>query len=274
MNALYAVTRTSKQAVHQRAQRMNRYGEESAYLVDIIREVRMDHPTLSCQALYYKVNPATMGRDRFIALCMQYGFRVQQKANARRTTDSTGVIRFPNLTIGIVLTGPDQLWCSDITFYEIKNIFYYLTFILDAWSRRIVGWNVSARLTTEQTSIPALKMAMKTRKKKRFNGLIFHSDGGGQYYDKQFLTMTQKAGIHNSMCEHAWENGKAERVNGIIKNNYLIFKYIEDLPTLVKMVKHVVDLYNNDRPHSKLKFITPVEFENDWYLFHCNKVDA
>jgi putative transposase len=116
----------------------------------------------------------------------------------------------------------DQAWSSDITYFEIQGVFYYLTFILDNCSRRILGYHASSRLNTESTTLPALKRAIKSRGKKLKSGIIFHSDGGGQYYDSNFLALTRKHEFRNSMCEYAWENGKAERINGVIKNNYLI----------------------------------------------------
>lgn len=99
------------------------------------------------------------------------------------------------------------------------------------------------------------------------NGIIFYSDGGGQYYDKDFLAITQKYKFKNSMCEYAWENGKAERVNGVIKNNYLIHRNINTYQELVKEVDRTVQLYNNDKPHISLQRKTPNQLENEYI---CN----
>ena len=90
---------------------------------------------------------------------------------------------------------------------------------MDLYSRVIVGYNVSARLKTEQTTLPALRQALKARKPAP--GLIFHSDGGGQYYSKEFLDLTRKWNIANSMCDIVFENPHAERINGTIKNQYI-----------------------------------------------------
>ncbi|MCZ2473805.1 transposase family protein, partial [Aquirufa ecclesiirivi] len=81
----------------------------------------------------------------------------------------------------------DQYWQSDISYYQVNGIYYYLTFIVDAYTRHIVGHHTSKRLLTTHTTIPALQMAIKLRKKKRFDELVLHSDGGGQYYAKEFL---------------------------------------------------------------------------------------
>ena len=184
----------------------------------------------------------------------------------RRTTNSSGVIRFENRLEGVVLTGIDQAYASDITYFEANNRFYYLTFIIDCYSRRILGHSLSERLTTEQTTLPALRSAINTRESKLPTGIIFHSDGGGQYYDKAFLKTTAEYGFLNSMCDYAYQNGKAERLNGVIKNNYL--KHL-DCSTKTKLKKNLdrsVDLYNLEKPHKALRYLTPVEFENHLHL--------
>ena len=181
--------------------------------------------------------------------------------NYSRTTDSQGVIRFDNLTIGLKLSGINQLWVSDITYFEVYRKFYYLTFILDAYSRLIVGYSVSKRLFTEQTTLTALEMAISCRKGIDLTGTILHSDGGGQYYDKEFLKKTQSLGIVNSMCEYPWDNGKAERINGVIKNNYLRHRSIGSFSELVKEVDRSVKLYNEEKPHKALKRVSPLTFE-------------
>jgi putative transposase len=235
--------------------------EETVYLQQLIADIRADHPTLNCKAMYYKIKPECMGRDKFEKLCTTLGFNVVRSKARHITTDSSGVIRFDNLLKGTRLTGINQAYSSDITYYEINNVFYYITFVIDCYSRRILGHNVSQRLTTEMTTIPALKMAIKNRKNHLPQGIIFHSDGGGQYYSKTFLKLTSKYQFKNSMCEFSYDNGMVERLNGVIKNNYLKFKEIKTYPQLTKEVDQIISLYNNDRPHKSLKYKTPNEYE-------------
>jgi transposase InsO family protein len=104
-------------------------------------------------------------------------------------------------------------------------------------------------------------MAVRCRKGVDLNGTIFHSDGGGQYYDKEFLKQTQRLGLVNSMCEYPWENGKAERINGVIKNNYLIHRSIDSFSGLVKEVDRSVQRYNEKKPHKALNRVSPLTFE-------------
>lgn len=266
MNSLYQSVGISKQAFHQKMDRFRLLKSEQGQLLLLIYQIREDHPTMGIRDMYYKLKPESMGRDVFEAFCKSEGLMSKRTKNWHRTTDSSGVIRFDNLLIDINVVRINQVWQSDITYFEVNQRFYYITFIIDAFSRKIVGYHVSQRLTTEQTTLPALKMAIKQRikEKQSVEGLIFHSDGGGQYYDKEFLKLTGKYTIINSMCEYAWENGKAERLNGVIKNNYLIYRNINSFGDLQKEVDRSVYLYNYEKPHIKLQRKSPIEFENSY----------
>ncbi len=269
MNKLYESLGISKQAFHQRMDRLYRLRSERKQLLLFIHQIRENHPTMGARDMYFKLQPHSMGRDVFEVFCREEGLMSKKTRNWRITTDSTGVIRFDNLLKGMILTGINQAWQSDITYYEINGRFYYITFIEDSFSRRILGHSTAKRLTTEQTTLLALQMAIKRRIKENviIAGVVFHSDGGGQYYDKAFLKLTQKAGIVNSMCEYPWENGKVERLNGVIKNNYLIHRDINSFEELKKEVDRTVLLYNKEKPHIELQRKSPNEFEKD-YL--CN----
>jgi len=266
LNKLYQSIGLSKQAFHQR---MDRYLQERSIeeqVLMLVYRVREDHPTMGLRDMYFKIAPIDIGRDPFEILCKQSGLMVERTHNWRRTTDSSGVIRFDNLLIGLVINRPNQVWQSDITYFELNERFYYITFIIDAFTRVIVGHAVSQRLKTEQTTLPALQKAIKSRMDLNLSiqALIFHSDGGGQYYDKDFLLLTKKYKIINSMCQYPWENGKAERINGVIKNNYLIHRDIHSFEQLQAEVDRSVLLYNTEKPHSKLQRKSPNQFEKDY----------
>lgn len=272
MNALFRSLSISKQSFHQKLDRFYLELSEQKQLLVLIYQIRKDHPTMGCRDMYYKLNPECMGRDAFELFCKQEGLMAPKIRNWQRTTDSTGVVRFENLLKDLTINRINQVWQSDITYFDLKGKFYYITFIIDAWSRRIVGHHTSERLFTENTTLPALKMALRLRKGQNIKGLIFHSDGGGQYYDKEFLQLTNENDIVNSMCEYAWENGKAERINGVIKNNYLKHKVIENFKELCKEVDRSVELYNREKPHIKLNRNTPINFENK-YIWADKKSD-
>jgi len=256
----------SRQGFHQKLNRDIKYEQEEQQVALIIAQIRKDHPTMCCRYMYEMIKPDCMGRDAFEDLCRRYGFTIERKANYRRTTYSIEEGRFENLIENLTLTSIDQVWSSDITYFSMNDEFYYLTFIVDNFSRRILGYAVSKRLLTEQTTLPALKMAIECRNRQIGAGLIFHSDGGGQYYDKEFLAITRTFKMKNSMCEMAWQNGKAERVNGVIKNNYLLPWKTKNEEELWKNVDKAINLYNTEKPHKALNKLTPIGFENSLIL--------
>lgn len=272
MNEIYRNRGISKQNFHQVLDRMLWHRMEQEQLLVIIRKVRQDHPKMSCRDMYRLVRPQFMGRDRFESFCFEEGFMVELKKDFRRTTNSLGVTRFPNLIQDLELTGVNQVWVSDITYYEMNNRFYYLTFIMDLYSRNIIGYSESVSLLTVDTTIPALNMAIRARKRYNLAGLIFHSDGGGQYYCKEFLKITGHYGILNSMCETVYENPHAERLNKTIKNNYLYPYGPENRIELMVMLKKAVEMYNMQKPHRSLKGLSPVDFENKSKLLTENQL--
>jgi putative transposase len=142
----------------------------------LVEQIREDHPRMSSRQMYRLIRPVHIGRDRFEAFCFENGFKVAVKHAYHRTTNSLGVTRFDNLLLGFKLTGINQVWVSDITYYRIGEQFYYLTFILDLHSRFIVGHSISENMLTTSTTIPALKMALTMRT--ALDSLILHSDGG------------------------------------------------------------------------------------------------
>ena len=217
---------------------------------------------MGIRKLYFYMQPH-MGRDKFEVLCKENNLQIKQHKQGKRTTNSLGVSRFQNLVEHLKPSKINEVWSSDITYYQVGQRFYYITFIMDNYSRLILGYQVSKRLKTEQTTLPALKAAISLRKRRIPKGMIFHSDEGGQYYDKAFLKLTLKYGIQNSMCSYAYENGYAERLNGIIKNEYLKPWGVKTYEDLQKKVDRAVSLYNSERPHNSLGRISPNEFERN-----------
>lgn len=264
---LYNTLDITKQSFHQMMNRWLEHESMARQIIQMVHRIRKDHPTMGIRDIYFKLQPEGLGRDGFEAICRSEGLMSIRVKNWTRTTDSTGVIRFNDLTKGLIVNKIDQVWQSDITYFEISGRFYYITFIQDIYTKMIVGHSTSRSLLTEETTLPALKKAIQKRNK-NLEGLIFHSDGGGQYYSKKFLALTMSQKIANSMCEYAWENGTAERLNGVIKNNYLKHRQIGDFDKLKKEVDHAVKLYNCDKPHKALKRKTPQMFENELLLLH------
>lgn len=265
LNRLYSNLDISKQAVHEWLDRHFAREDEWEQIAYLIRELRAEHPGMGSRKVYHLIQPKTLGRDRFIARYNQSGFKLSIKRNAIKTTNSLGVRRFPNLIIRLKNIRKNKVWVSDITYYRIGKTFYYLTFIMDFKSKYIVGFAVSKSLFTEETTLIALRMALKSNP--LVIGTILHSDGGGQYYCKEFILLTKKHHMKNSMAQTNSENNHAERVNGTIKNEYLSYYIPTGFEDLVKKTERAVYNYNYHRPHASLKMAKPV----DIYEFSTKK---
>ena len=262
MKDLYDVSGISKQSFHQWLDRRYCRIDEQLQLLPILSQLREDHPGMSSRMFYVKLKPKTMGRDLFEQFCFEHGFKVNIKRRGYRTTNSKGVHWFPNLLLEKDELGDtNQVWVSDITYYDLPGKVVYITFIQDLYNREITGYSLSQYLNTEYTTIPALKLAIKNKKLGQKSGLIFHSDGGGQYYSKAFVTLTKAYGIRNSMGKTAYENPHAERINGTIKNQYLYLWRPKSYKELGELLAKAVYLYNNERPHQSLERHTPSAFK-------------
>jgi putative transposase len=235
--------------------------EEQEQLIPLINEIRVDHPRMSARDIYLKLQPSCMGRDQFERFCMDSGYRIKRLRNFRVTTNSLGVTRFPNMIKDIEVTRVNQVFVSDITYFDIGSNTYYLTFIMDLFNREIVGWSASDNLRTENTTLPALHRVITERGRVNLKGAIMHSDGGGQYYCNEFKKLTKDMEMINSMTEEkVYENSHAERLNGIIKNNYLYPYGPTNMTSLKRMLDKAVFMYNTGKPHKALGKLTPSMF--------------
>lgn len=261
MNQLYRSLSINKQSFHQMLKRREAHLDEAEQILMLVNKIRKDHPCMSVRQIYFKLNPQSMGRDKFEIFCFKYGYRVKKLKNFRVTTDSRGVTRFPNLIKELEVTSVTQVLVSDITYYEMLGKFYYLTLIMDLFNREVVGFCASKSLRTEDTTLPALNCAIKTCGQAALEGAIIHSDGGGQYYSNAFKILTKKLKMSNSMTEETvYENSHAERLNGTIKNSYLYPYGPETFEELTKELERAVYMYNNGKPHKALKGMTPVQY--------------
>jgi len=226
-------------------------------------EIRKDHKKMGCRKMYHEINPGGIGRDRTESILLSHGFRVKRKRNYYRTTYA-GKQWYPNHISGLKVRDINQLWVSDITYIPINYMKrFYLTLVLDVYSRKIVGWCLSKLLQAESTVLPAYKKAIETIPEIQRKGLIFHSDKGSQYIWKGLEALHIHYGVIPSMGGKAWENAHAESINGILKNEYIDFEGIDiSISEARLMMDSIIKKYNEQRPHGSLKNMKPVEFEN------------
>jgi putative transposase len=253
----------SRQAYYQAIKAdMEAKDDHQRYLLLIVG-LREIHPGMGLREIYRVAQPERIGRDAFMHLGLANGYQLQCRANPTRTTYSTKSHRYSNLLGGKWFTDVNQLWSSDITYFQVHGVTYYIVFILDVYSRRIVGWNAETNMRTESLMC-ALKLALATRGVKNYqNALIHHSDKGTQYASNLYTEALEAHGIQISMCNEVYENTHIERVNGTIKNQYLEHWKgdITDLKSLKKHLDKAVNTYNNLRSHASLNRLTPVQFE-------------
>lgn len=257
LSQLYKAIDISKQAVYQYQGRQKVFDQKISNLLIEVEELRSEHPGCGVEKMYDSLKPEFIGRDRFIETFMSLGFRVKKIKNYQRTTIPTSH-KYPNLIEGLVVNKENMVWQSDITYFDINGKFYYLVFIIDVYSRKIVGYAISNHLRAE-ANIRALKMALRDRPAPT----IHHSDRGSQYIAKNYVKILNDNGTNISMGLKAQDNAYAERINGIIKNEYLKYKQIKSLNQLKLNVKKSVDHYNKRRIHRSLPNKTsPNKFEN------------
>lgn len=219
-----------------------------------------------------------MGRDAFFDLLREHGLLVRKRRSRKpRTTFSCYWIkRYANLAKEFIPTSPNQLWVSDITYIRLKEGFAYLSLVTDAYSRKIVGFNLSRDLTA-RGCVAALRMALKNDPEHK--GLIHHSDRGLQYYSTRYMKLLGSAGARVSMSEKSdpLENAIAERVNGILKDE-LLEKRFDGFAAAERAVAEAVNIYNNVRPHLSIDMLTPAEAHTQngplkrlWKNYRANK---
>ncbi|MCA4794338.1 IS3 family transposase [Myroides odoratimimus] len=175
-------------------------------------------------------------------------------------TTTASKIYYPNLIKGLEVNAPSIIWQSDITYVRVGNLFYYIVFIIDVYTKKIVGYQVSDNMRA-QANIKALKMAIMNNNPPQ----IHHSDRGGQYTSKGYINLLNKSGSKISMALSAQDNAYAERINRTIKNDYLEPWDPKNFNSLKQCVKKAVEHYNNKRPHNSIGKMTPVEFANNWF---------
>ena len=219
-------------------------------------------PRLGGKKLYFllkdELKLLKVGRDKLFRILRANHMLIIPKKSYHITTDSHHRFRkHKNLVSTIEIENPESVWVSDITYVGTRANPSYLALITDAYSKKIVGYDVSKSLAMEG-SLRALEMAMVNRKYKE-NSLIHHSDRGLQYCSNEYQKLLKQNRIKPSMTEKydPYENAIAERINGILKQEFAVAQNIKDFDVKKKLVKNAIEIYNTKRPHLSNHMLTP-----------------
>lgn len=239
---------------------------DESLILDLVRAERSVQKRLGCNKALFRIRPqlelegVEIGRDRFFKLMSEHDLLIKHKKRTCSTTNSRhGFMTYINLLKDSELTGPNQAWVSDITYLRTREGFVYLALVMDAWSRAIIGYDCSDSLEAVG-ALRALKMARKQQPSGA--NTIHHSDRGCQYCCKAYIAELE--GMQISMTEenHCYENAKAERLNGIVKQEYGLGDTFTLKSDAYEAVAEAVYLYNHLRPHLSLGYKYPIEVHN------------
>ncbi len=254
----------TRQSWYQHYWREETHGVEGQLVVGEVARIRKHHRRMGGRKLYEMLEPfmlehrIKMGRDALFDLLSANGLLVRKMRRRVYTTNSFHWLRkYPNLVRGFVPTAPDQLWVGDITYWKTGKGHLYISFVTDAYSRKVVGYHVAETLEAVETRA-ALEMALSGLDGLPGN-LVHHSDRGIQYCSSGYVKLLQDHGISISMTENGdpLENAIAERLNGIIKHEYLMGYTVKGIQDAKKLLGNAVRLYNEERPHASIGYLTP-----------------
>jgi len=247
----------------------SRRAVDLALVLALVQAEREQQPRLGVRKLYHIIAPelkaagVKLGRDRLFVELSKAGWLVARKPSAwpKTTQVDPGLPVFKNLIKRYPATRPNQVWVADITYIRTQKAFLYLGLITDRWSRKIVGYHLGETLATGQV-LKALAMALKGLKGAARP--IHHSDRGCQYASHAYVQAAERAGLVMSMTEknHSAENALAERVNGILKQEYWLDANFENHLEARQATIRGIHLYNTRRPHTALRFSTPEQVHN------------
>jgi transposase InsO family protein len=255
----------SRQNYYKSRRMRQKHKVNSSFILSLVRRERAIQPRLGCRKLLYILRSefedggVSIGRDRFFNLLSRNNLLIKHRSKCSRTTNSRhwfGV--YENLYKNVCLRGPSQAVVSDITYIRTDEGFMYLSLIMDAYSRAIIGYDCSDSLEAEG-ALRSLSMAIKNLKTS--SGVIHHSDRGIQYCCSEYIKILKHGGFCISMTEvnHCYENSKAERLNGILKGEYGLGIRFLNKTDASKAVDEAVSLYNYRRPHQELGYRCPME---------------
>jgi transposase InsO family protein len=239
-----------------------RYSSEAAIILAEVGNVRIKQPKVGGKKLYKMLKEKDIemskGRDALFDLLRDHDLLIKKKKRKAYTTDSYHhFYKHRNLIKELEIEKPEQVLVSDITYIDTMEGFCYLSLITDIYSRRIMGYYLSKSLSVEGC-LSALRMAQKNLKNPK--KVIHHSDRGIQYCCKKYIQQLERKGMLISMTEenHVYENALAERVNGILKDEFYLGEKIASYKVAKKLVTESIKTYNEERLHMSIGYLTPM----------------
>lgn len=258
----------TRQAYYKRKKESYKDNLNEDLLITVVRKIRETQKRTGGRKLFEMVRERIteeqlLGRDAFFDLLRRNGLLVCKRRTRALTTNSFHWLhKYPNLIKDLSAERPNHLWVSDITYIKTKRGFLYLFLITDAYSRKIIGWQLSDNLGSDN-AILALYMAISQLPAK-CKEIIHHSDRGIQYCSVKYVRVLERHGIKISMTENGdpYENAIAERVNGILKTEWLYDLVLNDLEDARDAVEKIIRIYNTERLHTSIEMMTPEQAHN------------
>ncbi len=257
----------NRQVYYRRKQTVKLRKSRAVQVVELVESVRFQMPKIGVRKLYFllqeELKRLHVGRDMLFRIMKANHMLIIPKRSYHLTTNSHHRFRkHKNLIENVVPEKPEQIWVSDITYVGNRQNPMYLALITDAYSKQIMGYDVSNSLDVSG-SLRALNMALKKRKYKN-NVLTHHSDRGLQYCSNEYQNVLSRSKVNCSMTESydPYANAVAERVNGILKGEFIGYNNKYSLQTMEKLIEKSVEIYNKRRPHFSCLYMTPSQMHN------------
>lgn len=255
----FRVFNISRQAYYKHQKVMVQNFLKEQVIVDAVKNIRNHQPRVGGKKLHrmLKAMDFHIGRDKLFAILRKNNLLVKPLRSYRKTTNSFHRFRkYPNLIKELDVTKPNEVFVADITYLDTLEGFCYLSLISDLYSRKIMGWHLSKSLAVEGCQ-RALRMAFRAGK--NVKNLIHHSDRGMQYCSNNYVKILNKNKIKISMTEenHVYQNAVAERINGILKSEFLLGETLHSYQVAKELVRESIKIYNEQRLHTSLNYQTP-----------------
>ena len=254
----------SRQGAHQAIAQFHKYQRDVLTTMELAGEARQEHPQIGCRDIHYaKRKQMPRGRDWTDQALLAGGYRIKKPGSS---FTQAGLNICSNLIEGLEITGPNQVWQTDITFIWVNRRWYFLSFVIDVFTRQIVAAHCSRNMSAA-SQIRCLAKALARQKDADLSQLIIHTDRGSQYTSKEFKQYLKRWNLGQSMAHYAWQNAYCERVNRTIKRNYLDHYEIPTFAALCASVHKAVRCYNASKPHRGL----PSRMAPDQFIQELNQ---